>query len=173
MHFYAFKYNKDKQQIELGDTGKVVARRDSSNSRMFVPDVDPSIGSKVAVHVLSGLYRRHSIRFGEGEMAAESLSKGEFPLSETLNPESLKENSLEYNEYTDTVRVKETNQMVMKRKGDDWVFDFDSGAPEALVQQAFLRFHQNPELRRADSRQLMDALNGRPEQKLEGQELGM
>lgn len=172
MHHYLFKFNKEKGQIELGDTGKVVARKDSPDSRMFNPDVDPSIGAKLALHVISGLYRRHSIRFGEGDMVAHQLTQDEFPLSETLNKGSEKQ-TIAYSEYSNTIRVEETNHLLMKRRGDEWIFDFDSGAPEQLVQQAYLRFYQNPELKHAEPAQLVEALSGGRGRELESQALSM
>ncbi len=173
MHFYAFKYNPSERQIELGDTGKRVARYDGIDSNMLVPDVDPSIGAKVALHVLNGLNRVHDIRFGTGNVAADLLQNADFsePKKQNLVHDS---HSIEYNEYSDTIRVKETNHMLMKRNGIEWVFDFDNGAPEALVQQAFLRFYKEPELRYASPEVLVDGLSkNAPKREMENPSLGM
>ncbi|MBR37169.1 MAG: hypothetical protein CMF13_02235 [Idiomarina sp.] len=173
MHFYAFKYNEQEKQIELGDTGKVVARYDARVSNMLVPDVDPSIGAKVALHVLNGLNRVHDIRFGTGEKAAKLLQEADFsePKSQRLVHDK---HTLSYNEYSDTVRVKETNQLLLKKEGESWVFDFDGGAPEQLVQKTYLKFYENPELKTASPEVLVDALSGNGmTRKLETNSLGL
>jgi len=172
MNFYAFKYNKETSSIELGDTGKVVAKRDPRISNMFIPDVDPSIGAKLALHVLNGINRVHDIQFGSGETAAKLLMEADFsePKKQNLVHDT---HNIEYNEYTDTLRVKETNHLLMKRVGSDWEFDFDGGAPEALVQRAYLRFYQDPALKQAEPEALVKVLSVGQERKLDNSSLEM
>jgi hypothetical protein len=173
MHSYVFKYNKEKDQIELGDTGKAVAKKDPNILRMFNPDVDPSIGAKLALHVLNGLNRVHDIRFSSGEGAAKLLTESDFsePLKQDFFHDS---HTIEFSEYSATMRIKETNTMMMK-SGDngDWVFDMGGQIPEPILHKSFLIMHANPELKRASGEDLLVALTSKPERKLEGQEYGM
>lgn len=166
-----FKYNEETENIELGDTGKVVAKPHSNISNMLIPDVDPSIGAKVALHVFNGINRVHDIKFGAHTRAAELLTAGGFdePKKQDLFHDS---HSLTYNEYSDTIRVKETNHLLMAKNPntDQWEFNFDSGAPEQLAQQSFLRFHANPSLRNASPDELLAGLNSKPVRQLEHQD---
>jgi hypothetical protein len=174
MSFYAFKYNKEKDQIELGDTGKVVASKDPNTLRMFNPNVDPSIGAKVALHVLDGLNRIHDIRFSSGEGAAKLLTESDF--SEPLKQDFFHDtHTIEFSAYTETMRIKETNVMMMKRdsKTGEWVFDMGGQIPEPMLHKAFLTMHANPELKRASGEELLTALTSKPKPKLENQEYGM
>jgi hypothetical protein len=174
MHPFSFKYNKEKEQIELGDTGKVVAKKDPNIPNMFNPDVDPSIGAKVVLHVLKGLSRVHDIRFSSGSRSAELLTSSDF--SEPVNEKFFHDShSFEFSSYTDTIRLKETNVMVMKKShGEgDWVFDMGGQIPEKMLHKAFLTVHANPELKKASGGDLLAAISGKPVLKQEPQELGM
>jgi hypothetical protein len=140
-----FTYNPESDQIELESTGQVVAKRDPNLSNMFNPYVDSQVDPETALHVLKGLTREHDIRFGPGDEAAELLSTMDFskPLVQEFFHDA---HSLVFSEYTNTIRVKETNVMMMRKLTDtsEWVFDIGGEIPEPLLNEAFLRFYANP-----------------------------
>lgn len=170
-----FELNEKDKSIVMAENGKMVARlKDSVNSYMYIPDVDPSLGGSVALHVLNGLNRVHDAKFGEGFNVANILSRGDFEdeLSQKYKPSD--KFNLVFSENTLTIRVAETNHKLMDINIDNgkWQFDFDGGAPEQLVQQTYLRFHALGEQGKSMSgEQLVQSLG---EKKLENkQELSM
>ncbi len=139
-----FEVNSEDKSIVMAENGKMVARlKDSVNPYMYIPDVDPDLGSSVALHVLNGLNRVHDARFGEAVNVANILSRGDFEDEIIQKYSSNDKFSLKFSEKSLTIRVAETNHMLMNLNLDDgqWQFDFDGGAPEQLVQQTYLRFH--------------------------------
>jgi hypothetical protein len=156
-----FKYNADLEQIELGNTGKVVAKKDVSIVNMFNPHVDSTLSPDIALHVLKGLDRVHEIRFSPGEGAAKLLTDMDFsePLKQEFNHDT---HTLEFSEYSETIRIAETNTMMMKRQTltaeNEWVFDVGGQIPEAMLEDAYLKFYANPELKDLPGEELLKVL---------------
>ena len=161
---HKFTYNQEKDRIELGTTGLQVAVRDTANQ--FTPDCDPKIGAPIALHLINGMSRKHECRWGNGSDIAARLTEGNF--GDTPQWKQDRNNgekfTLEYSEYSDTIRIAELNTMVMKRDQDKrWTFDFDSAGDEPLLQKTFLLFHRNQDLRGASGPEMLEALtNSKP-----------
>jgi hypothetical protein len=158
-----FTYNPSLKQIELGNTGKVVAKKDVSIVNMFNPHVDSTLSPDIALHVLKGLDRVHEIRFSPGEGAAKLLTDMDFsePLKQEFKHDT---HTLEFSEYSETIRIAETNVMMMKRQtltqANEWVFDVGGNIPEEILQEAYLKFYANPELENLPGDELLRELTG-------------
>lgn len=159
---HRFTYNPELDRIELDNTGLQVAIRDSADQ--FTPDLDPKIGKSIALHLINGMSRIHECRWGTGEAVAARLTEGNFGDTPQWKQERYGNQTftLGWSEYSDTIRIEETNMMVMKKNDNGrWQFDFDSACDEPTLQRAFLRFHTNPDARTASGPDMLAILDGK------------